>query len=137
MKAFQHLLQQEEKKLAQIGNQKALVINRIQQLLQQKETVNQLLCDYQKQRVNISLAIDWTNQRTLFDQIAPLKQQIKQQIQLVDVEHKRLDELWKKQLSRYQSIKWYIDKKQIEKIEKANKLEQKSMDDLASRKKYN
>lgn len=135
MRALQHLIQQEEKKLAQIGEQRNRLLNRTQQLAQQKKTLELLLIDYQKDLSNSSKAINWMNKRKLYEQLTPLENTIKQQLQLTERERDRLSSLWKTQLSKYQSLKWYVQQKINKKIQEVNKLEQKNSDDLAARKK--
>ena len=137
MKALQHLIKLEEKKLSLLGEQKNNIIEKKTTLLKNHEAVNTMLSEYQNNFNCNSIAIHLINQRNLFEQILPLKENINKQLEFINVEYDRLNTLWQKQLKRCLSLKWYVSEKEKKRLIELNKQEQKASDDLAARMNYN
>lgn len=133
MKAIQHLIKLEEKKLSVLGKQKNKIIEKKTVLLKNYETISFMLDEYQNNVKSSLIAIHLINQRNLFEQILPLKDNINKQLEFISIENNRLNDLWQKQLKKCQSLKWYIGEKEKFLLSQLNKQEQKTSDDLAAR----
>lgn len=133
LKAIQHLIKLEEKKLSSLGEQKSKIIEKKTALLKNLETISGMIKDYQDNFNCKAIAIHLINQRNLFEQLLPLKENIGNQLEFIKIEYDRLNALWQKQLSRCQSLKWYISEKEKQRLYQLNKQEQKIADDLAAR----
>lgn len=133
MKQLLKLCQQEEKKLGQLGQQRNNAQNRIKGIEQQKQQLSQMVTDYTQLSVSGGMAMMLQNSAQMIQAIAPMQKQLHRQQLLLQQEHQRMDNLWRRQLGRQQAIQWLYRDRQQELQYQQQRQEQKQLDDLAGR----
>ncbi|GIU48736.1 hypothetical protein TUM4438_30780 [Shewanella sairae] len=133
MKQLLKLCQQEEKKLGQLGQQRNNAQNRINGIEQQKQQLSQMVTDYTQLSVSGGMAMMLQNSAQMIQAIAPMQKQLHRQQLLLQQEHQRMDNLWRRQLGRQQAIQWLYQDRQQELQYQQQRQEQKQLDDLAGR----
>ncbi|WP_108945099.1 hypothetical protein [Shewanella halifaxensis] len=133
MKQLLKLCQQEEKKLGQLGLQRNNAQNRIKGIEQQKQQLSQMVTDYTQLSVSGGMAMMLQNSAQMIQAIAPMQKQLHRQQLLLQQEHQRMDNLWRRQLGRQQAIQWLYQDRQQELQYQQQRQEQKQLDDLAGR----
>ncbi len=133
MKQLLKLCQQEEKKLGQLGLQRNNAQNRINGIEQQKQQLSQMVTDYTQLSVSGGMAMMLQNSAQMIQAIAPMQKQLHRQQLLLQQEHQRMDNLWRRQLGRQQAIQWLYQDRQQELQYQQQRQEQKQLDDLAGR----
>lgn len=121
----------EEKKLARLGEQKKDLHLKVQTTIHQCQHLNQMITEYRACDGRGANALLWQNASNMAQALVPMTTQLTQKQALLQQEAFRLDYLWRRQLGRQQSIKWY-QTQQHRQFEQSMALqEQKRSDDLA------
>ncbi|MGS0682049.1 flagellar FliJ family protein [Shewanella sp. 125m-7] len=133
MKQLLILCQQEEKKLGQLGLQRNNAQTRINDIEQQKRLLSQMVTDYTQLSVTGGTAMMLQNSAQMIQVIEPMQKQLIRKQLLLQQEHQRMDNLWRRQLGRQQGIKWLYQERKQEQQHQLDRQEQKQLDDLAGR----
>ncbi|ABV85408.1 hypothetical protein [Shewanella pealeana] len=133
MKQLLKLCQQEEKKLGQLGLQRNNAQTRINDIEQQKQLLSQMVSDYTQFSVKGGTAMMLQNSAQMIQVIEPMQKQLLRKQLLLQQEHQRMDNLWRRQLGRQQGIHWLYQERKQQLQYQQDRQEQKQLDDLAGR----
>ncbi|QDE30283.1 hypothetical protein [Shewanella polaris] len=121
----------EEKKLAKLGKQKKELHQRMQTAVYQCQHISQMIDEYRICDRRGTNSLLWQNASNMAQVLVPMTAKLVQKQALLQQEQHRLDYLWRRQLGRQQSIKWYQMEQRRESLQREAVKEQKSADDLA------
>ncbi|GIU41479.1 flagellar FliJ family protein [Shewanella algidipiscicola] len=124
------LCQQEEKKLAQLGQKRDEALRRMLQAQQQHQALSEMISDYSGRQYG-SHPLLWQNATQMAQALEPMKSKLAQQQTLLQHEQARVDNLWRKQLGRQQGLKWLQQQTKEALLEQSMRQEQATLDDMA------
>lgn len=124
------LCQQEERKLAQLGQKRDESLRRMQLAQQQHQALSEMISDYTGQQHGAHPLL-WQNATQMAQALAPMQMKLAQQHSLLQQEQARVDTLWRKQLGRQQGLKWLQQQTVEAQLEHSMRQEQASVDDMA------
>lgn len=133
MKALSFLLKMEKEKLSELSNQKQNILDKKNSLKIQLQQLNETMIS-NNTRIHLNSLI-WQNQLVFQEKLMTIKNTLEKHINLIDDELNRISVIWEQQLHKQQSLDFIIEEKHRENIEILRKKEQKTLDDLASRRK--
>jgi flagellar biosynthesis chaperone FliJ len=130
-KRLASLCAMEDKKLARLGDQKKELHQRVETTVYQCQHLSKMIDEYRICDNRGSNALLWQNASNMAQVLVPMTAKLVQKQALLQQEKHRLDYLWRRQLGRQQSIKWYQTQQNNDLLQREAAKEQKSCDDLA------
>ncbi|WP_445946742.1 hypothetical protein [Shewanella sp.] len=126
-----NLCNMEQKKLAKLGEQKQAAYKRVNTNQIQNQQLTQMITQYRSCDAHGHNPLLWQNANNMAQVLVPMTAKLQQTHALLQQEQLRLEQLWRRQLGRQQGMKWYKEQLQNQAMIVADKLEQKTADDLA------